>query len=334
MPLQISVIMPVYNAAGYVRAAVESALAQPEVAEVILVEDASSDDSLTVCEALAAEDERVHLYRHPDGGNHGAGASRNMAIQKSTCPYIAFLDADDYYLPGRFTVAAQLFESDPSVDGVYEAIEARFESEAAEQRWWARGETALLTTVTQPVAPENLFAALIAENCGYFSGNGLVVRREVFDSTGAFSTHRHEDTAMWIKMAGVARLVPGRLQEPVAVRRMYDENREVERRSSAQRDELRRIMWESLWRWSRQHLDHTQQEAAFGAMLKEWLRPCRDKSRGIRTLCLIARLHELPVHHPRLLATRYFWAAYAQRMLSHTGLDRLIPRRVPRKGFS
>src|ERR1035437_7890425 len=103
--MQVSVVIPVYNAAKFVRQAVESALLQPELAEIILVEDASTDDSLKECQKIAADHPIVHLYRHGGGKSCGAGATRNLAIRKSSCEYIAFLDADDYYLPSRFVVA-------------------------------------------------------------------------------------------------------------------------------------------------------------------------------------------------------------------------------------
>ncbi len=61
---KFSVIIPVYNAAAYVRHAVESALAQPETAEVILIEDGSPDNALEICENLASEFEKVKLLRH------------------------------------------------------------------------------------------------------------------------------------------------------------------------------------------------------------------------------------------------------------------------------
>jgi glycosyltransferase involved in cell wall biosynthesis len=102
--LRVDVIVPVYNAADYVRKAVESALARPETVEVILVEDGSTDESLAVCQELAAEYPTVRLYRHPNGENRGAGASRNLAISESTRGHIAFLDAD-YFLPCRFSGA-------------------------------------------------------------------------------------------------------------------------------------------------------------------------------------------------------------------------------------
>lgn len=64
--MQISVIIPVYNAAKYVRQAVESALSQPEVAEIILIDDASSDNSFNICQELANESPIVKLFCHSD----------------------------------------------------------------------------------------------------------------------------------------------------------------------------------------------------------------------------------------------------------------------------
>jgi glycosyltransferase involved in cell wall biosynthesis len=63
------------------------------------VEDKSPDNALEVCLKLAEKYQRVKLYQHPDQQNHGAGASRNLGIEKATGEFIAFLDADDYYLP-------------------------------------------------------------------------------------------------------------------------------------------------------------------------------------------------------------------------------------------
>ncbi|MBH2023635.1 MAG: glycosyltransferase, partial [Flavobacteriales bacterium] len=78
--MKISVIIPVYNAEKYVSQAVESALQLDEVFEIILVEDKSPDNALEVCKELAEKHERVKLFQHPDQGNHGAGASRNLGL--------------------------------------------------------------------------------------------------------------------------------------------------------------------------------------------------------------------------------------------------------------
>ena len=61
MKIEISVITPIYNAATYLRKAVESALMQSEVKEVILVEDCSPDNSLEIALQLAKEDARVRV---------------------------------------------------------------------------------------------------------------------------------------------------------------------------------------------------------------------------------------------------------------------------------
>ena len=93
--MEISVIIPVYNAATFLRKAVESAVNLDEVKEILLVEDASTDNSLALCRTLQTEYPKVKLFQHPDYGNHGAGASRNKKKKKKTQEFIEVLDADD-----------------------------------------------------------------------------------------------------------------------------------------------------------------------------------------------------------------------------------------------
>ena len=100
--LQISVIIPVYNAEKFIRRAVESAVILDVVKEIILVEDNSPDNALTICRKLEREYSKVLVFQHPDGQNRGAAASRNLGIIKASCELIAFLDADDFYLSNRF----------------------------------------------------------------------------------------------------------------------------------------------------------------------------------------------------------------------------------------
>ena len=95
MLMEVSVIIPVYNAAAYVGQAVRSALEQPETREVILIEDGSQDTSLQVCRELEGAFDSVRLLRHPDGKNLGAGASRNLGIRSHIwfCRLSAFNDS-------------------------------------------------------------------------------------------------------------------------------------------------------------------------------------------------------------------------------------------------
>ena len=228
--MEVSVIVPVFNAGKYVQEAVDSALAQPEAAEVLLIEDGSEDDSLAACKRLSSLHERVRLLRHPDGVNRGVSASRNLGIREAKFDHVAFLDADDYYLPGRFSVARQVFEKYPGAEGVYGATIVLFESELAEHIWKSSPSNRLndgLITVKERLQPEALFTALVVGGMGYFHANGIVVKRSLFDRAGFFdlSLSLHQDTAMWIKMAAVGCLYAGQIEEPVAVKRFYGTNR-------------------------------------------------------------------------------------------------------------
>ena len=88
--MRVSVIIPVYNAESYLRKAIESAVYLEEVGEVILIEDRSPDNALVLAKQLEQEFGKVKLFQHPDKKNHGAGASRNLGIQKASCAHIAF----------------------------------------------------------------------------------------------------------------------------------------------------------------------------------------------------------------------------------------------------
>lgn len=225
----VSVIIPVHNAESYLRQAAESALAQAETGEVLLVEDGSSDDSLSVCEELEAVFDIVRLLRHPFGQNLGISATRNVGIHAARYPYIAFLDADDYYLPERFVRALHILKSDPSVDGVYEAVGTQFDTEEMKV-WWEneRGKGAM-TTLSEAVPPGELLATLCGQGRakGWICTPGLTVRRQLFDRTGLFvpELRMSQDTAMWLKMAAVGRLEAGSLDTPVAMRRLHGNNR-------------------------------------------------------------------------------------------------------------
>lgn len=311
--MQISVIIPVYNAADYVQQAVESALDQPETAEVILVEDGSSDNSLAVCQKLASTYPRVQLYRHPDGKNLGAGATRNLAIQKSNCDYVAFLDADDFFLPGRFSVARELFETDPELEGVYEAIAMHVEDKVGAQRWNMAGRRwDRLHTMTERVSPEELFEALIKGGKGSFSIDGLVVKRAVFTKTGLLDEHLrlHQDTAIIIKIAALAKLKPGRLNEPVAKWRVHDHNRISAPRPPSQVYRGKLKYWHTLWNWSKERLDWQKQQIVLDALLRHGIfSPRFDKSfspwtRGLQKRVQLALL---PLDVPALIREPVFW---------------------------
>ncbi|MEE3850391.1 glycosyltransferase family A protein [Gordonia sp. LSe1-13] len=98
----VTVLMPVYNAAGYVADAVRSILAEPvENLELLVVDDGSTDDS--AAELAALEDDRIRVVSQP---NSGLVAALNAGLDAARGTYLARMDADDLSVPGR--IAAQL----------------------------------------------------------------------------------------------------------------------------------------------------------------------------------------------------------------------------------
>ncbi len=84
----------------------DSLLIQPEIDEIFLIDDGSSDRSLQLCLALAEKHPTIKLLQHPGGINKGAPASRNLGLQQVKNQWVQFMDADDELLPGK--IADQL----------------------------------------------------------------------------------------------------------------------------------------------------------------------------------------------------------------------------------
>src|SRR5678816_1140531 len=97
-PLSVSVIMPVYNGAQWLAAAVESVLRQTlSNLEVLIVDDGSVDETACIAERFAARDSRVQLLSL--SSNRGQSAARNLALERARGAWIAPVDADDEIRP-------------------------------------------------------------------------------------------------------------------------------------------------------------------------------------------------------------------------------------------
>lgn len=98
----VSVLMPVFNDAATLPAAVASVQAQSHAAwELMLVDDGSTDDTRVVATRLAAQDTRIRVLDMPANG--GAAAARNLGLEHARGRYIALLDADDTWHPDKLT---------------------------------------------------------------------------------------------------------------------------------------------------------------------------------------------------------------------------------------
>ncbi|OCJ00599.1 glycosyl transferase family A [Rhizobium sp. AC27/96] len=97
----VCVIIAAKNASDTIGLAIASALREPEVAEVVVIDDGSNDGTAAV--AAKADDGSGRLLIHEFEKNRGPAAARNHAIEISKAPLIGILDADDFFFPGRFS---------------------------------------------------------------------------------------------------------------------------------------------------------------------------------------------------------------------------------------
>jgi glycosyltransferase involved in cell wall biosynthesis len=307
---KVSVVIPFYNAKHYVTQAVESALQQGETGEVLLIEDGSPDGGLENCQALAKKYSKVRLLRHPDGANHGAAESRNLGIENAIFPYIAFLDADDYYLPNRFSITVKVFNSAMNVDGVYEAIGAVFEDQPAKD-FWLTLPLNEITTVTKEIKPDRLFEELMVGGCGYFSLDGLTVRTSLFLATGLFNEKltMMEDTDIVYKLSAKGNLYPGSIDIPIAARRVHKGNRITYHLADLRKSHhSEKRLWQSLYQWGIVNLTK-EQLFLLSRRYTERLRKV-DYLEDMSFMEFVnARLHmiQLIKNAPRLLLDFWFW---------------------------
>ena len=112
----VSVIVPVYNAAGHLRRCLDSLLRQTCTAyEVLLINDGSTDDSGSICDAYADRYEQFHVCHVANGG---VSAARNTGVEKANGTYITFVDADDYVEEAYLSILMPPADEDLSVCAV------------------------------------------------------------------------------------------------------------------------------------------------------------------------------------------------------------------------
>lgn len=114
----VDVVVPCYNYARYLRECVQSVLDQQGVAvRVLIIDDASPDDTEQVGRALAAADSRVEFRRH--AANRGHIATYNEGIDWASADYMLLLSADDYLLPGALKRSVEIFAAHPEAGLVF-----------------------------------------------------------------------------------------------------------------------------------------------------------------------------------------------------------------------
>jgi glycosyltransferase involved in cell wall biosynthesis len=254
MNISVSVIIPVFNSAKFLRKAVESACSLTYVAEVLLIEDGSTDDSYSICKSLADENKKVRVYAHEGRRNKGAGASRDLGLERACCDFISFLDSDDYYLPGRFDYTFQLLE-EQHADGIFEAVGTHYYDQEAERLHLNRLERSgnprenKGNTMLRISPGDNVFRSLVLGRKGWIHLDGLTIKKSLLSSTGGFNHNLEtgQDTEFILRCAFYGRLVPGNPDRTVAKRGVHGHNRIIsgdERMLFERRQKLNQIVFD------------------------------------------------------------------------------------------
>lgn len=211
--LSVSVVIPVYNCFELLAEAIDSVLAQqPLPLEIIVVNDGSSDG-----------DYQTYARRHPlvrviDKPNSGVSASRNLGIREAKGDLVAFLDADDVWLPGKLAAQLRVFETQPDVGVVFGRFEKWFANEQGDFRLWREFGIVPDTSTADPDRSGWLFGKLMM---GLLVGmNTAVVRRQLLLDNGGFDERRRigEDYELWLRLSRMTRMMC--IREVVALYRM------------------------------------------------------------------------------------------------------------------
>ena len=178
----VSVVIPAYNAQAFLERAVRSVLAQTYApVEIIVVDDGSRDDTRRIAESFGEPVRCLSLTQS------GPAAARNAGIEQSTGPFVAFLDADDEWLPERLEKTIQPMLENPGIGLCYCRSLVRYEDGSEEPR---------LTEDIRRRVPWGVYPPPRA--CTPAS----TFRRECFDRCGLFDTAMlcREDHDLFIRV--------------------------------------------------------------------------------------------------------------------------------------
>ncbi len=191
----IDVIIPVYNGKEFILKALQSVAAQTLLpASIIVVDDGSTDDTYAILSEYAKESKiKIQIIQQE---NKGLSAARNIGIKNSIEEFIAFLDADDEWLPSKLEEQVLIFKhSNLENLGIvycgYELIDKN---------------NNLLKKNTLKIDPSirgKIFEKILPANKIISSGSGVLIKKECFKKVGYFdeSLKACEDWDMWLRLS-------------------------------------------------------------------------------------------------------------------------------------
>ena len=184
--MSITVVIPLYNKAGTIGRALDSVLAQTLLPdEILVVDDGSIDGGAEV--VAARTDATLRLIRQPNGG---VSVARNRGVAEARSDWVAFLDADDEWLPGFLAAVSGMAARAPEVGVVFSNLCLSSAAEA----WLSPGPSGII---------RNYFDFVVARRGRGATSSSVMIRVDVLRRVGGFpdgQTHG-EDLTVWTRVA-------------------------------------------------------------------------------------------------------------------------------------
>ena len=195
----ISVVIPAYNAAKYIKESIESVLQQDySNLEIILVDDGSTDETAKIVQQYDVQ----YIYQE----NKGVSAARNTGLQAANGIFIASIDADDLWLPNKLSIQFKVFQEQPALDMVFCQIKQ----------------------FICPVAKQDGMSLYIPEGNKILPGYTpvtMLIKKQAFQKVGKFNEDfKFGDFLEWYGRVKESNLKETVINEVLALRRIHKSN--------------------------------------------------------------------------------------------------------------
>lgn len=275
--MKISVVIPAYNAQNTIARAIQSVLNQIRPAdEMIVIDDGSSDNT---AQAAGSFGEKVTVIRQT---NAGASVARNKGIEASHGEWIAFLDADDEWLPEKLQLQVGHLREHPELKWTYSNF---FRKEPDDRPL----QLAHVSDKLQEQLTNNIFHDYFRAYAdgGYAWTSVLIIHREVFKQTGMFEVgmKRAQDNDLWFRI-GYQYPQVGYLPQPLAIYHLDTPG------SSTKINDQVDFMISLVQRHeelSKKYERYPEFRPCLTLMLQVWIRKLLDQHRGKDALILLNR---------------------------------------------
>jgi glycosyltransferase involved in cell wall biosynthesis len=185
----VSIVIPAFNQAHFLGAAIKSCLDQTHSCEVVVIDDGSTDNTP---EIAAQFSQRIKYIRQTNAGLPGA---RNRGLAESSGTYVCFLDSDDFYHPEKIRKQVELLEQNPDLGFVY------CDATTVDVDGKPHPDQTSISDLSR-VLSGDIFPALMMG--GYFPPHTVMIRRSILAEVGPFdpTLGGHADYELWLRVAG------------------------------------------------------------------------------------------------------------------------------------